>query len=239
MLDVGNGIIIDVETSPGNRIDEVNCTSLMLDRIESTFEVKPKRLMGDTFYGTAEMRGYLVNEKDIEPHVRVWDKSKRTDGTFSTTDFKWVNEHDHYECPAGKLLKPRQRQYKKPTSTISKDNTIRYRASKQDCDICEYKVKCCPNTPARKIARSVHENARDVARRINQSDQFIQQSSRERKKVEMAFAHMKRILNFTRLRLRGMKSANDECLLVATAQNLRKLVRLCPHPPPGSELSMP
>lgn len=232
MLDVHCGVIVDVEASPGNRIDEVNCTSVLLDRIEATHNIKPKRLMGDTFYGTAEMLGYLVNEKEIEPHVRVWDKSIRTDGTFSATEFKWHEDDDCYECPAGKLLKPRQRKYKQKTSMIGYDNAIRYRASKHDCDTCEYKMTCCPNTPARKIARSIHESARDVAKRINQTDQFIQRSSRERKKVEMAFAHMKRNLNFQRLRLRGLKSANDECVLVATAQNLMKLSRLCSQSPP-------
>jgi transposase len=235
IVDVECGIIVDVEASPGNRIDEVNCTPVMLDRIESTYQLKPKRLMGDTFYGTSKMLGYLVDEKGIEPHVRVWDKSERQDGTWGRSEFIWHAENDCYECPAGKLLKPRQRNFKKLLSTINKDNTIRYRASQRDCQHCDYKMKCCPNMAYRKIANSIYESARDVAREINKSERFIQQSSRERKKVEMAFAHMKRNLNFQRLRLRGIKSANDECVLVATAQNLRKLTRLCSQAPPELE----
>ena len=57
-------------------------------------------------------------------------------------------------------------------------------------------------------------------------------SRRERKRVEMLFAHLKRILKLDRLRLRGPNGAKDEFLLAATAQNLRKLAKLIPLPPP-------
>jgi hypothetical protein len=57
-------------------------------------------------------------------------------------------------------------------------------------------------------------------------------SRRERKKVEMLFAHLKRILRLDRLRLRGPNGAKDEFLLAATAQNLRKLAKLVPLPAP-------
>ena len=82
----------------------------------------------------------------------------------------------------------------------------------------------------RKIARSVHEEARDVARRINTSDQY-RRSRRERKKVEMLFAHLKRILRLDRLRLRGLSGASDEFTLAAAAQNLRRLAKFAQGPP--------
>ena len=80
---------------------------------------------------------------------------------------------------------------------------------------------------ARKIARSVHEAARDKARAIAKTEAYAV-SCRERKKVEMLFAHLKRILRLGRLRLRGPSGAKDEFLLAATAQNLRKLAKLIP-----------
>ena len=223
----------------GNRIDEVACTKTMLERVESNYNVKPKRLMGDTAYGSAPMLEYLVNEKNIEPHIRVWEKSIRTDGTLSRSDFIWIEDKDHYQCPAGKLLQRNRRNFKKPRSGITKANTIIYRSSQHDCKHCEHKQQCCPNTSVRKVARSIYEKSRDVARAINQTEAFKKQSSAERKKVEMSFAHMKRNLNFHRLRLRGMKSANDECILTATAQNLRKLAKLCARPPPKHRISVP
>ena len=54
----------------------------MIDRVEERFDLKPERLIGDTAYGTAPMLGWMVEEKHIEPHVPVWDKTERTDDTF-------------------------------------------------------------------------------------------------------------------------------------------------------------
>lgn len=86
------------------------------------------------------------------------------------------------------------------------------------------KNQCCPNMPLRKITRSVHENAHDVARKLAVTAAY-KQSRRERKKVEMLFAHLKRILKLDRLRLRGLTGAQDEVLLAATAQNLRRMAK--------------
>jgi len=93
------------------------------------------------------------------------------------------------------------------------------------------KPKCCPNTPVRKIARSVHEDARDVARLIGATEQY-QRSRHERKKVEGLFAHLKRILKIDRLRLRGLTGAADEFTLAAAVQNLRRLAKLTSQGPP-------
>jgi hypothetical protein len=93
------------------------------------------------------------------------------------------------------------------------------------------KPRCCPKGPVRKIPRSIYEAARDVARSLFGTEAYAQ-SRRDRKKVEMQFAHLKRILRLNRLRLRGPCGAKDEFLLAATAQNLRKLAKLLIRPPP-------
>src|SRR5262245_56443163 len=100
-----------------------------------------------------------------------------------------------------------------------------------DCDACALKPRCCPNALARKILRSIHESARDMARDIATTDAYIT-SRRQRKKVEMLFAQLKRFLKLDRLRLRGPNGARDEFHLAAAAQNLRKLATLFPMPRP-------
>jgi len=110
---------------------------------------------------------------------------------------------------------------------------MRYRASKRDLDTCTLKPRCCPGQPARKIPRSIHEGARDLARDLSLTDAYLT-SRRERKKVEMLFAHLKRILKLDRLRLRGPNGAKDEFHLAATAQNLRKMAKLLPMPAPAT-----
>jgi Transposase DDE domain len=83
----------------------------------------------------------------------------------------------------------------------------------------------CTTAVARKITRDLNEDVRDRVRALANTEAF-QQSPRERKKIEMRFAHMKRILRLDRLRLRGLGGARDEVLLTATAQNLRRLAKL-------------
>ena len=109
---------------------------------------------------------------------------------------------------------------------------LAYRASKPDCDACPFKMRCCPKEPARKILRSVYEEARDVARALAKTEAF-EQSCRERKRVEMLFAHLKRILRLGRLRLGGPRGVQFEFTLAAIAQNLRRLARLVARPPPA------
>ena len=224
LIDLEAGIIVDVEASSVSKSAEVDATKTMLERVEEKFDLKPARLVGDTNYGSAAMLGWLVDEKQIEPHVPVLDKTERTDGTFSRSDFEWDEEADVYRCPEGHVLRNNWRPFKTPRDRITKADTIMYRSSQPDCAACPQKERCCPNTEIRKIARSVHERSRDVARRIYQTPEY-QRSRCERKKVEMLFAHLKRILKLDRLRLRGFSGAQDEFLLAATAQNLRRMAK--------------
>lgn len=230
LIDVDNAIIVDVEATTAIRQAEVLAAKRMIERSMERFDLYPARLMGDRAYGSAEMLAWLVHEHGIEPHVPVFDKSERRDGTFSRADFTYDREADAYVCPAGKLLRQRQKTYRTPKPLVDEDGMMRYRASKLDCDACALKPRCCPNAPARKIPRSIHEGARDMARAIAGTDAYVT-SRRQRKKVEMLFAHLKRILKLDRLRLRGPNGARDEFHLAATAQNLRKLAKLLPGGP--------
>ena len=210
---------------------EVEATRTMIDRVETNFGMTPARLVGDTNYGSAAMLGWLVDEKQIEPHVPVWEKSERQDGTFSRGAFQWIDQANEYRCPAHKALRCAWRPFKNPRTHITKADTIIYRSSELDCALCPMKARCCPNTSFRKITRSVHESARDVARHIATTAAY-QQSRKDRKKVEMLFAHLKRILKLDKLRLRGLSGAQDEFLLAATAQNLRRMAKwLMPRGP--------
>lgn len=222
LIDVKAGVIVDVEATPAYRTDEVDAARTMIDRVEDRFGVKPAHLIGDTAYGSSEMLGWMVEEKQIEPHVPVWDKSERTDGTFSRSDFTWNKQEKEYRCPADKIMRADRSRSSTVRPTITKDDTIIYRASTHDCKVCPLKSRCCPNTPMRKIARQVHESARDLARALSKTPQYAK-SRRRRKKVEMLFAHLKRIPRLDRLRLRGLKGARDEFLMAASAQNLRRM----------------
>jgi transposase len=227
LIDTDHGVIVDVEATRAIRQAEVGAARTMLERTEQRFRLKPNYLTADSAYGSAESLAWLVKQKKITPHIPVFDKSTRTDGTFSRADFAFDSEADRYTCPAGKELVQFRRTYATPRTGITAEGTRLYRASKKDCDICELKARCCPNAVARKIPRDLEEDARDVARALFGTLEY-ENACRRRKKVEMLFAHLKRILRLGRLRLRGPCGAKDEFLLAATAQNLRRLARLRP-----------
>jgi Transposase DDE domain/Transposase domain (DUF772) len=231
LVDLKNAVIMDVEATTAVRQVEVGAAKRMIDRTAEQFDVTPSRLVADAGYGSAEMVAWLVDEREIEPHVKLVDKSERTDETFSRSDFVYDPEANVYICPGGKELKKCHRNFSKPRDGLTKSGTLLYFARKHDCDLCALKSKCCPNMPARKIPRSIHEAARDKARSIAKTEAYAG-SRPARKKVEMLFAHLKRILGLGKLRLRGPSGAKDEFLLAATAQNLQKLAKLIPFPTP-------
>ena len=178
LIDVENAIIVDVEATTAIRQAEVVAAKRMIERSMDRFDLYPARLMGDSAYGSAEMLGWLVYEHGIEPHVTVFDKSARKDGTFSRDDFTYDHAGDVYYCPGGKMLTT--------AGTLVNDGaTMLYRASKHDCAGCALKARCCPKDMVRKVPRSIHEGARDIARQIARSWEG-RASRRLRKKVEMS-----------------------------------------------------
>ncbi|CAM5463746.1 Transposase IS4-like domain-containing protein OS=Sphingobium scionense OX=1404341 GN=GGQ90_000375 PE=4 SV=1 [Sphingobium scionense] len=231
LIDLANAVIVDVEASTAIRQAEVTAQRTMIDRTQERFGIWPQRLAADTGYGDAANLAWLVHERGIEPHIPAFDHASRRTDSFQRTAFRYDHRNDLYVCPGRKHLVQHRRDYASPRPHVDKDGFMRYRASQHDYQSCALKPQCCPGQPARKVMRSIHEGARDLARDLSQTDAYVT-SRRERKKVEMLFAHLKRILKLDRLRLRGPNGAKDEFHLAATAQNLRKLAKLIPIQPP-------
>ena len=148
LIDTDHGVIVDVEATRAIRQAEVGAARTMLERTETRSGIKPAFLTADSAYGSADSLAWLVKEKDIAPHIPVFDKSNRTDGTFSRADFAFDAERDRYTCPAGKELVQFRRTYAIPRSGVTAEGTRLYRASKLDCDTCRLKPQCCPNALA-------------------------------------------------------------------------------------------
>jgi transposase len=222
LIDIENTVIVDVEATPARTYDEVAATKTMIERTDKRLGLKPKRLAADTAYGTGKFLGWLIGA-GITPHIPVWDKSTREDGTLSRSDFRWDKRRGVYICPNNKVLHT--------SGTVHEGRTLLYRASKLDCDVCALKARCCPKQLARKIPRDVHEEARDVARQLMGTKAFLR-SRDERKRVEMRFAHLKIHHGFERMRLRGLSGARDEFHLAAIVQNLKTLALRALGPPP-------
>ena len=143
LIDLKHAVIRDVEATTTIRQAEVGAAKTMLDRTAQQFDVNPSRLVADGGYGSAEMVGWLVDERGIEPHVNLVDKTERTDGTFSRSDFAFDQESNLYVCPGGKELRKYHRALAKSRDGLTKDGTMIYFARKRDCEACALKPKCC------------------------------------------------------------------------------------------------
>jgi IS5 family transposase len=226
MIDAEHAVIVDVEATPARTYDEVAATRTMIDRTEKAFGLKPERLAGDTAYGTGKLLAWLL-DKHITPHIPVWERYQRTDGKFSHLDFTYDAARDVYICPNGQPLR---------TSGTVHDGRVRnYLSRPADCRLCNLKERCT-RAPFRKIARDINEEARDHARSLKGTPEF-EQSSDERKKVEMRFAHLKVHHRFERMRLRGLTGARDEFHLAAIVQNLKTLASHIWRPPTSEPLA--
>ena len=111
-------MIVDVEASTAVRQAKVAAAKTMIEHTRERFELWPARLAADTGYGTAEMLAWLVHDQGIEPHIPVFDKSVRTDGTFSRAEFAYDHASDIYRCPGGKVLMPARRAFTTPRAEL-------------------------------------------------------------------------------------------------------------------------
>ena len=214
LIDNRFGIIVDAEGTRASRREETTIAETMLARVMARFGTTPQRLVGDTAYGTGRLLKWLV-DRGVTPHVPVWDKSGRHDGKFSKSDFTFDGARNVYVCPSGKTLTH--------SGIVDQGRILPYRASVRDCIRCDLKPRCT-TAAARKVSRDIDEDVRDYVRSLAGTEAF-EKSCVERKKVEMRFAHMKRIHKLDRLRLRGLTGAKDEVLLTALAQNLKRLAK--------------
>ena len=144
----------------------------MVERIK---RLRPRRLAGDSVYGAVKLLKALV-DRGITPHVPIWDKSARHDGTFSRADFIFDQERNVYICPGGKELTS--------TGNIDQGHIVYYRTNKHDCSTCLLKPKCT-TAPMRKVTRDLNGDVRDRVWALANTEAF-RQSCRERKKVECA-----------------------------------------------------
>ncbi len=224
-------MIVDVEASTAVRTAEVTAACTMIERANERFGLWPERLAADSAYGSAETLNWLVHERGIEPHIPVIDKSAREDGTFSRADFTYDHAADLYRCPAGKELRSIDGSLRIDHPEVRPDGTDALPRQQGRLRRLRSQAALLPRHPGAQGNRARSTKALATWRATSPRPTPTSPRGGERKKVEMLFAHLKRILRLDRLRLRGPNGARDEFLLAATAQNLRKLAKLLPQGP--------
>ena len=203
-----HAVIADVEATTAVRQAEVLAQRRIIERTQDRLGLRPERLVADTAYGSAPNLAWLVGDRGIEPHIPAFDKSPRRADTFDRPAFIFDHEDDSCICRGDDRIRQSNRNFSTALQSVNADGFIRHRARDKECGACGLKEQCTPKVAACQVRRSVHEGARYLARDIATSDAYLI-SRRQRKKVEMLFAHLKRKLKLDRLRLRGPNGANE------------------------------
>ena len=229
LVDLKHAVIMDVEATTAIRQAEVSAANDDAGpHVASNSSTWTCHALVAQMGATARpsMVGWLVDERGIEPHVNLIDKSgaRRTElSPASQLHIRYRNATSHGSVPEVCELRKYRRAFSAPREGVAKDGAIRYRAAQYDCDACALKPKCCPNVPARKIARSVYTMKPLVTRPVRSPRPRPTPSHAGNERTSRCSSLIwKRILRLDRLRLRGPSGAKDEFLLAATAQNLQE-----------------
>src|SRR3546814_1381179 len=118
----------------------------MIARVHDDLGLWPRKLIGDTGYGSADMLAWLVNERDIEPNIPVFDHSSQSDGIFERAAFVFDHDRDQYDCPGGKPLRRARRSAAVKRDSPSADGFYRYAASKRNSDEYALQPRWRPGT---------------------------------------------------------------------------------------------
>lgn len=228
MIDTENAVIVDVEATPARMAQEIVAAKAMLDRVAETHDMQPDILAADKGYGTGPFLAWL-KEREVTAHIPVLDRQRQAEGLLPRDAFTFDPEQNAFICPRGKMLRHRH----------SRDDTRIhiYRAIASDCKTCPIKQQCTRGTK-RSLSVPFDEAARLDVIALQDTPAF-RRSRLLRRKVEMLFGHMKRHFRFTRLKLRGLSGAAEEFLMMATVQNLRRLIRMRPPDIPMPRRAVP
>ena len=219
MVDTGSGVVLEVQAAPERFADEPIAARRMVERLREQHGATPRVLAADKAYGSGPFLAWLEEQNGVEAHVPLIDRRHQTGGLLTQDAFTYNETSDTYTCPQGAVLK----------RYASNEDVQRYRASQRDCGACPIK-STCTTSKMRALCRSPHEEVRERVR-ARQGTPAVRRSMRLRKVVEHLFGHIKHHDGLRRLRLRGLRGADEQFVLAAAARNLRRMVRWAARSP--------
>ena len=169
LIDVENAVIVDVEATPARTYDEVAATKTMIERTERALRAEAQAARRRHRLRHRQVPR-LAGRRRITPHIPVWDKSEREDGTFSRADFKFDQERNVYICPAGKLLADNRPG--PPVELLVSRVLPRLRSMPAEAEVL-------PKHAVAQVPRDVNEAARDVARAMG-TPEFESRATKEK-----------------------------------------------------------
>lgn len=214
-VDKKHNIITDVHVTPGN-VNDVDPYLKRLDRQIQRFNFNVKYVGLDAGYFTNPiLKGIADRHITSAVAYRLGPHEK---GKYTKNKFQYIKEWDVYACPNQYFLK-----YK----TTTRQGYREYVCNKEYCSCCKYKDSCLTGkTESRTIRRHVWEEYKDKTMAFLKTEKGKHIYKMRKETIERSFADSKELHGLRYCRFRGLKKVNDQCLLTAAVQNMKKISRL-------------
>jgi transposase len=209
-------IITDVFVTPGN----VNDSVVYVERLKRQIETFG---FAETLEAVALDSGYMtpyICKKTTEMNIFavIAERSAPTsEGTIPKKQFTYDKERDCYVCPNGEIL---------TYSTTNRSGYREYKSAPTQCENCPLLNQCTSKaSKQRVIQRHVWEDFKErvTANKQSQTGQTIY--SLRSQTIERSFADAKELHGLRRSRLRGRVNNQEQALMTAIAQNIKKIAR--------------
>jgi IS5 family transposase len=215
-----SGFITDAHITPGNILDNKPYLKRIERQIE-TFQFKVRNVVADKAYGTGEIYREL-HLKDIQAFIPRQNRGSNRDGMYRREDFIYDGKNDHFICPDGHIL---ERSNKGPTRD---DNNV-YSGKKSFCNsACVHREKCLKTknkNTIKTITRSIYQDFVEIQLNKKKTPVWKMLLRKRKSLLEGSFADAKNNHGLRRARFRGMQKVQEQSLMTATVQNIKKMIK--------------
>jgi transposase len=207
-------IILEVLVTPADVMENQPFLD-MLWRVCFRWQIRPDQVTGDTTYGTVE-NIVDVEDQQIHAYVPLPDFDQRTP-FYGASRFTYDPERDEFRCPEGQVLRRKTAKYT--------EGVVVYQAEAAICNACPLKAACTESSQGRQVRRSLYAEYLDRVRVYHETAAYEKAMAKRKVWVEPLFGEAKDWHGLGRFRLRRLWKVNVEALLIATGQNLKRLLR--------------
>ena len=207
-------VILNALVTPSEVMEQQPMLDL-LRRTSFRFRLWPRRVTGDTAYGTLSNIA-AVERTGIRAYVNLKEHGNPDKRFFSPSVFAYDEEQDLIRCPGGQELLPWN-------SGDARDGR-RYKAKSKVCAACSLKPGCTPNKRGRTLFRHFDEHYVDRVRAYRETEPYHKALRRRKVWVEPLFAEAKDWHGMRKFRLRRLERVNQEALMIAAGQNVKRLL---------------
>ena len=211
------GFITDVYVTPGNVSERKYYISSLKRQIEK-FNLPLKNVGADAAYGVAEIYKGL-HEMGLNVYIPQRTKGRKKEGMFRREDYIYDKEKGVYICPEGEVLKKGK--------LSKKNNNYTYCAKQPSCRNCKSRNKCLKSKSKTRAKSFTRHKDQDLVDEILAKSKSQWKYFKIKRSIisEGSFADAKNNHGLGRAKFRGLKKVQEQSLLTAIAQNIKKMVK--------------